>query len=53
MLIDRRKFNKVHKIIDRLTEGIEDELNYLDIGTNVARVIDRYDYKFNNGWVSI
>jgi|BioPla2DNA2_1021312.scaffolds.fasta_scaffold11799_8 hypothetical protein len=33
--------------------AVDMALGYLDIGTKIAKYIDRYDYAPNNGWLSI
>ena len=41
------------KLAVALSGAIATALNYLDVGTNIAKYIDKYDYKPNNGWLSI
>lgn len=41
------------KLSVSLSAAVTIALNYSDIGTNIAKYIDKYDYAPNNGWLSI
>lgn len=41
------------KLAAVVSVAIDSALNYLDVGTNIAKYIDAHDYEPNNGWLSI